>query len=54
MLSGGRLTACATTENNPLRIRAASHDFGLVAAPDQADVAKVIAVNDTRIGKRPK
>ena len=48
------LTACATIEKKPLRIRAARYELKLVAAAHHADVPRAAEVKSTRIGRRPK
>lgn len=48
------LTACATMEKNPFKMRATRYELKLVAAAHQADVPKAIDVKSTKIGSRPK
>lgn len=48
------LTAWATVEKNPFRMRAAKYELKLVAAAHQADVPTAMEVKKTRIGNRPK
>ena len=50
----GQLTACATIEKSPLRIRAARNDSKLVAAAHHAEVPNAMDVKNVSIGKRPK
>ena len=48
------LTAWATLEKNPFRMRAAKYESKLVAAAHQAEVPRAMDVNKNNIGSRPK
>ena len=50
----GGLTACATVEKKPFRMRAARYELKLVAAPHQAEVPKAMDVKESKTGSRPK
>ena len=48
------LTAWATSEKNPFKMRAAKYELKLVAAAHQAEVPRATEVKKRRIGNRPK